>query len=49
MHCSHMKKKYQQPSTVLYQVETSILCASGAAKISAKGSLQSIGRGNSEW
>ena len=44
-----MKKMYQSPCTVLYPIETSILCASGAAKTSAKGSLQSIGNGSSEW
>ena len=48
MHCSHMKKKYQQPSTVLYQVETSILCASGTPK-SVSGLLQPIVKGNNGW
>ena len=46
---SSMKKMYHSPRTVLYSIETSILCASGEAKTSAKGSLKSIGNGSSEW
>ena len=44
-----MKKKYQNPSTVMLKVETAILCASGVSSKQASGSLQSIGKGNGAW
>ena len=45
-----MKKMYQNPCTVLHQVETAILCASGGlTSKQATGSLQSISKGNGEW
>ncbi|MBO5014013.1 MAG: hypothetical protein J6C57_08225, partial [Paludibacteraceae bacterium] len=44
-----MKKMYQSPCSVLCNIVTSILCASGVANTSANGSLQSIGKGNGEW
>ena len=45
-----MKKQYQQPSTILHKVETTILCASGGgASGSSNGSLQDIGKTNGVW
>jgi hypothetical protein len=44
-----MKKRYQNPSTVMLKVETAILCASGVSPKQASGSLQSISKGNGAW
>ena len=44
-----MKKSYQSPITTRIEVETGILCASGAGYIAPKGSLQSMGKSTGSW
>jgi hypothetical protein len=44
-----MKKMYQTPITVMLEVETAILCASGVAPKQATGYLPTIGKSNDVW
>lgn len=44
-----MKKMYQTPITVMLEVETAILCASGVAPKQATGYLPTIDKGYDVW
>lgn len=44
-----MKKRYQNPTTIKIQVETSILCASGSMLMTPKGIISPLQKKTMEW